>query len=128
MSEIEVKATHPDDAVLGDTALTFDIEERAALVAVSLSMARQCAQTLTIVSRHLDPAIYDNDPFADAVKDMVLNNRYARVRLLIIDSRPLISTGHRMLEFSTRPQLISDRADRMRTPPVFRSLRGHGKL
>ncbi len=102
MSEIEVKATHPDDAVLGDTALTFDIEERAALVAVSLSMARQCAQTLTIVSRHLDPAIYDNDPFADAVKDMVLNNRYARVRLLIIDSRPLISTGHRMLELSTR--------------------------
>ena len=102
MSEVEINATDPHDAVLGETAVTFDIEDRAALAAVSLSMARQCAQTLTIVSRHLDPSIYDNAPFAEAVKDMALSNRYARIRLFVVDSRPLVSTGHRVLELSGR--------------------------
>ena len=102
MSELKLEDLDPDEAVLGETSLTIDIEHRATLAAVSLSMGRQCAQTLTIVSRHLDPTIYDNDPFAEAVKDMVLSNRYARIRLFVVDSRPLISTGHRMLELSSR--------------------------
>lgn len=99
------------DLVLGESDETLDIDDRATLAAVCLSMVSQCTRRLTIVSRHLDPALYDNDAFVDAVKAVALGNRRAEIRLLVIDSRPLVSTGHRLLELANRlPSFITLRA------------------
>ena len=47
----------------------------------SLEMALNCRRTLDIASRHLDPALYDQGPFIEAVKqppgpDQASNQRY----------------------------------------------------
>lgn len=88
--------------VLGETAGTLELDTREQVAALCLALAQQARRTLDIVSRHLDPALFDNDAFATAVKDLVLGSRYARVRLFIIDSRPLVTQGHRVLELTTR--------------------------
>jgi hypothetical protein len=111
MSEVRGDNPMHESAVLGETATPLAIDRRTVLAAVSLAMARQCRQSLVIVSRHLDRAIYDNDDFAEALKNMALNNRHADIRVFIVDSRPLISTGHRVLELSSRlPSFIEVRA------------------
>jgi hypothetical protein len=111
MSEMRSDDRDHAGAVLGETAAPLAFEDRAVLAAISLSMARQCRRSLTIVSRHLDPAVYDNDAFTEAVKELALNNRAAQIRLFIVDSRPLISTGHRLLDLSSRlPSYIKVRA------------------
>ncbi|MEX2479608.1 MAG: hypothetical protein WD928_01990 [Gammaproteobacteria bacterium] len=89
-------------AVLGESAACLDIDDNAQLVEVSLELARQCSRYLDIVSRHLDPALYDNDEFCDAVKSLALGNRHARIRLFIIDSRPLVRRGHRLIDLAIR--------------------------
>lgn len=92
----------PGGPVLGQTDALLDIDGSALLGEISLALARQCRRHLDIVSRHLDPAVYDNDDFAEAVKRIALGNRHARIRLFIVDPRPLVSRGHRLLDLAER--------------------------
>lgn len=69
---------------------------------IALSMTIGCGRTLDIASRHLDPLIYDHEPFVEAVKQVVLNNRRAQVRILICDLAPVVQRGHRLLDLAKR--------------------------
>lgn len=80
--------------------IDFDTSEQ--LREIALTMAQNCARSLDIVSRHLDPAIYDHAAFVDAVKQIALNSQHARVRILVTDIGPVISRGHRLLDLSAR--------------------------
>jgi hypothetical protein len=89
---------------------TITVETSAALREIALQMVLNCRRTLDIASRHLDPAIYDQAPFVEAVKQLALGNRLARIRLLVTDVAPVVSRGHRLIELSTRlPSFISVR-------------------
>ncbi|MGR8918077.1 MAG: DUF7931 domain-containing protein [Gammaproteobacteria bacterium] len=100
-----------DVPVLGTDAGLIDIERGDELARLSLAMVSQCRRRLDIVSRHLDPPVYDTDEFAEAVKHMALSSRRARIRLMIIDARPLVTSGHRLLDLVGRlPTYIELRA------------------
>ena len=96
--------------VLGVSADQVEIADSRQLAELSLALTLQCTRYLDIVSRHLDPVVYDNDGFFEAVKRVALGNRYARIRLLITDSRPLVTRGHRLLDLAMRlPSFIAVR-------------------
>lgn len=80
--------------------IEFDTSEE--LREIALTIAQNCARSLDIVSRHLDPAIYDHAPFIEAVKQIALNSQHASVRILVTDIGPLVARGHRLLELSSR--------------------------
>ena len=69
---------------------------------VALQIAQTCRRELYIASRHLDPAIYDSNPFIEALKALAINNRLARIRILVNDSAPVVSNGHRLIELAYR--------------------------
>jgi len=69
---------------------------------VALEMTLNCHRSLDIMSCHLGPVIFDSQAFAGAVKRISLNNRAARIRLLVMDVAPVISRGHRLLELASR--------------------------
>lgn len=94
--------TAPAQPLLGVTAGAFEVHEREALKSTCLALASQARRSLDIVSRHLDPPLYDNEDFVEAVKRIALGHRAARIRLLIMDSRPLVAQGHRLLELALR--------------------------
>ena len=78
------------------------LEGSDALREVALEMTLNCHRSLDIMSCHLGPVIFDSQAFADAVKRISLNNRAARIRLLVMDVARLISRGHRLLELASR--------------------------
>ena len=80
--------------------IAFD--DSQTLGSLSLEIAQNGRRTIDIATRHLDPALYDNQPFVDALKDLVLRNRLARVRFLISDMAPVISRGHRLIDLASR--------------------------
>ena len=80
--------------------IEFDTSEE--LREIALKMVQNCVRSLDIVSRHLDPAIYDHEQFVDAVKQIALNSQHARVRILVTDIGPVVSRGHRLLELNSR--------------------------
>lgn len=91
-----------DPPVLGVTDAGIDIDSSERLRDVALSMALQAERTIDILSRHLDPPIFDNDEFTEAVKQLALGSRRAKIRLLIINSQPLVRDGHRLVDLANR--------------------------
>ncbi len=100
--------------LLGVSEAPFEVKTREALAATCLAMASQARRTLDIVSRHLDGPLYDNEAFAAALKQLALGHRTARIRLFILDPRPLVGQSHRLIELATRlPTFIE-----IRTPSL----------
>jgi hypothetical protein len=96
---------------LGESAELIEVDTRDQLASLSLAMASQCRRSLDIVSRHLDPELYDNEAFSEALKRCALNNHRVQIRIFIIDARPLLSRGHRVLELANRlPSSVVPRA------------------
>ena len=62
-------------------AVVIDTGEACRLAA--LSMVRQAARSIEIVSRQLDPQMYDNREFCDAVARLITTSRRVRVRALL---------------------------------------------
>jgi len=65
-------------------------------------MARQATHSIDIVSRHLDPKMYDNSDFCEAVRQLIVGSRRARVRVLLRHVDATIKRGHRLLTLSQR--------------------------
>jgi hypothetical protein len=68
----------------------------------TLSMVRQATRDIDIVSRHLDPQMYDNRDFCEAVRQMIVGSRRARVRVLIHYPDPVSKHGHRLVTLHQR--------------------------
>ena len=81
-------------------AVAIDTSDACRLAA--LSMVRQAARSIEIVSRQLDPQMYDNRDFCEAVSQLVTSSRRARVRALVRFTDPVVKRGHRLVTLSQR--------------------------
>lgn len=91
-----------DELQLGDDATPVEVETSLEVLQASLALVSQARKTVEIVSRHLDPAVYDNAEFCRAMRRFCLGSRRARVRIIIIDSRPTVGRGHQLIELAQR--------------------------
>jgi hypothetical protein len=73
-------------------------EVRAAVVEVT-GLANR---TLSIMTRDLEPLIYDHDDFLETLKRFLLARSFARVRVLIVDPTRVIKTGSRFVNMGRR--------------------------
>jgi len=91
-----------DEYVLGETdeEITLDTSDHSR--AISIHMINGCRRNLDIVSRDLDPCIYDTTEMIDAIKKLALRSRLSRIRVLILQPETLRSRGHRLLDLSER--------------------------
>lgn len=97
--------TPPESPTLGISAGPFELAHSEELAATVVQLASQARRTIDIVSRHLDPVLFDQSGFILAVKRLVLSSRRAEVRLLILDAGPVVRRGHRLLDLA---QILSD--------------------
>ena len=80
--------------------VAIDTSEECRLAA--LSMVLQAARGIDIVSRQLDPQMYDNREFSAAVNMFVVGSRRARVRALLRDTDAVVKRGHRLVTLFQR--------------------------
>ena len=64
----------------------------------SYLMASQAKRTLDIISRRLDPPVYDNEEFVESVKKLILYNTRAQIRILVFEPKTIVQYGHRLLD------------------------------
>ncbi len=91
-----------DDYILGETDEEISLETSDHSRAISIQMIDACRRNLDIISRDLDPCIYDTTEMLDAIKKLALRSRLSRIRILILQPETLRSRGHRLLELSER--------------------------
>ena len=81
-------------------SVAIDTSEECRLAA--LSMVRQAARSIEIVSRQLDPQMYDNREFSEAVNQLIVGSQRARVRALLRHSDAVVKRGHRLVTLFQR--------------------------
>jgi hypothetical protein len=91
-----------EDYRLGETDRVVQLEKRNENVLVSNHMAKQCHRSLIIISRELDPLVFDTEEFADAVKYLALRHRHAQIQIIVFDPVTIVKCGHRLLDISGR--------------------------
>ncbi len=91
---LELPATQ---RVLGRDPGPLVLEGRAAIRAAGLSLAEQACRELWLLTRDLDPALYDDLGFIAAVRRLALHRRDLPVRILVFDALPVVRNGHRLL-------------------------------
>ena len=64
------------------------------------ALTQQCHRTLHIQTYDLDPLIYDNAEFIEAVRQIAVNSTRATVQILLEDSRKVVAGGHRLIELA----------------------------
>ncbi len=69
---------------------------------LACALAGQARRHLCIMHPTLDAAVFDREPFCDAVSALARSTRQASIRILIQDSRPLVTRGHRLLHLARR--------------------------
>jgi hypothetical protein len=100
-NSLDTEASKPNGQVAGQ-APAVTIESGEELFSVTSDILVQTSHTLDIVSRHLDPIVYDQPEIVDLIKHVALGSRKARIRIVITDLRPVVSRGHRLLELAQR--------------------------
>ena len=85
---------------LGETDKLLQLETRADNILFINHMTKQCRGSLNIVSRKLDPSLFDTIDFYDAVKYLALRHRKARIQIIVFEPEAIVKRGHRLLELS----------------------------
>lgn len=107
-----------DELQLGVTSLEFEVERRREACAVAHALAAQAQRTLLLHTEDLEPAIYDETAFLDAVSRLARTHSQSRIWILIQDTRKVVQNGHRLIESARR----MSSAIQMRCPaPQYRN-------
>ena len=93
---------HFESMVLGSDARTWEIDTREENRRACLSMARQATHSVAIVTRDLDSRVYDDADLVESLRQVVLANRRARIRVLVRDSGRAVREGHRLVDLARR--------------------------
>ena len=89
-----------DQYTLGKSDLELSLDNREDNRLATLEMLRQARLRIEIISRDLDPSVYDQPDLIEVLKDMILENRRARVRIIVFDSQALARRGHQLLKLA----------------------------
>ncbi len=66
----------------------------------ALELVKQTRQKLAIISQELDPLVYDQADFIEALRKLVVNNRYAEVRIIVFEPQLIVQKGHKLLDLA----------------------------
>ncbi len=83
---------------LGQTDEALSLESSEEHRRATLKMAQRCRRSMEIISHTLDPYVYDTPEFVDAARQLALQHRFARIRILVFEPLTIVKRGHRMVD------------------------------
>jgi len=79
----------------------------------------QVNRQLRILSYDLDPEVFDQESFCEALSELARKSRHTEIKILIVNSRRIVANGHRMIELQRRlPTAIALRKVKEDTPSI----------
>lgn len=69
---------------------------------LAVAQARLCGRELRVLSPQLDPRVFDQEDFLDALRAFVRHSRQSQVRILVQDARAIVQRGHGLLSLARR--------------------------
>ena len=69
---------------------------------LAVDLCSSASREICILSPRLDHDVFDNAELVDAIGVLIRSSRQTRVRILVSDSRALVTRGHRLLQLARR--------------------------
>lgn len=76
----------------------ISLSSRDEVKVMNIALTQKCSRSIDIISKNLDPSIFDTVEFIEAVKQLSISSKFTRIRILIKDSDPMTKKGHRIIE------------------------------
>lgn len=89
-----------DDYKIGVNNKLLQLENCEENRQLATIMVQQSRYSLEIISRLLDPMIFNTPEFIEAIRQMVTTNRQPKIRIIVFDPETIVRNGHRLVEFS----------------------------
>ncbi|WP_456406691.1 DUF7931 domain-containing protein [Thiolapillus sp.] len=86
--------------VLGETSETFSISTFDDLKLHTCRMAAACRRQLDISAHRLNPEIYNQACFVEAVRQLIIRHANTRIRILVADTEELARGGSRLVQLA----------------------------
>lgn len=119
-------------AQLGVSHQRLSLHDAAACTTLASDLVRQARREVLLHTYDLDPRLYDNTLFIEAMSQFLRQNHRAYGRILLQDSSGIIKTGHRLIELSrrlsSRLELRKTAAEQPTDPQAFLVADGYGYL
>lgn len=68
----------------------------------SLKLLEESRREILLLSKTLDPTLYNNEAFYQHILDLVRKDRFTHVKILVKDIRPVVEQGHRILKLARK--------------------------
>ncbi len=78
----------------------INISTRQENADAALELVSQTRQKISIISTELDPFVYDQPEFVEALRKVVIGNRYAEVRVIVFEAALISRRGHKILDLA----------------------------
>lgn len=88
--------------ILGETEEEFICVDEQENQQVAVSMLQQAEYHLDILSRDLDPVIYDTLEYCDQLEELALRSRHSRIRILLHNPKKAAQRGHSIIHLAKR--------------------------
>jgi hypothetical protein len=90
------------DNTLGESAELLELSSAKDNYHVALELVRQARREVYVVTHDLDPPVYNQEAFIDALSAFARQSRYSHARFLIRNSDKALKQGHRLLPLAQR--------------------------
>ena len=87
---------------LGRDHPAIEVDTSEAVSRACLALFSKAKREIVIMSRDLDPKLFDNAETSLALRQFLLQSRRARLRILVKEPRTVAHKGHRILELTQR--------------------------
>ena len=91
-----------ESCVVGETSDEYALSTRDQNRRAAALLATQARRQLDLFTPDLEPALYDQTDFIEALTRLVVDNPRARVRILAKDLERTVREGHRLVELGRR--------------------------
>lgn len=75
----------------------ISLSSRDEVKIMNIALAQKSTRNIDILSRNLDPYVYDSPDFLIAMKQLSISSKFTKIRILIKDSDPMTKNGHRAI-------------------------------
>ena len=107
------------DYKLGESSdEVLKIETRQENADATLELVKQCKLKLAIISKELDPYVYDQLDFVEALKNLAISGRNVEIRILVFEPELIVRRGHKVLDLAGK---ISSYIELLKPSPEYKS-------
>ncbi len=81
---------------------TIKITTREENAAAATELVKQARQKLAIISQELDPHVYDQPDFLEALRKLAIRNRNVEIRIIVFEPELIVRRGHKLIDLATK--------------------------